>query len=110
MAKAKKVKHNWGNSDVLIDALNTEKIVKKLRARSFSENLYSAMCNKIWVKEGLEYTLSWRTAGAVVAELRDLGEDYMAYYCGGKEGHVTEEVKLLMAEMGFTPREWEKDP
>ena len=62
--------------------------VAKVRAsKSYAQNLYAALCNNDFQKHEVwpmlkndTWSVSWRGAGSVVAELRDQG-DYMDWYC-----------------------------
>ena len=90
------------------------------RSREDAEDVYRALCNVVWV--GLDHpaktyseafpvepygdgvaALSWRSAGAMVAQLRGEGEDYMDFYFSGKEGTVTEEIRKTLEEKGLRP-------
>ena len=64
------------------DLLKTEYIVNKCKSSEvYSQNLYAALCNNRFFKDNEEWTCSWRYAGGIVADLRDVGEDYMSFYC-----------------------------
>lgn len=111
---------------------------KARRYRHYAQNLYAAMCNMQWQKMDVipilkdEYwSVSWRRAGGLVAELRDDGEDYMDYYCSGmrgglsfdgkedsdyfertkyaSEGVVTDEVREDLARLGWQPVPYDDD-
>jgi hypothetical protein len=111
---------------------------KARRYRYYAQNLYAAMCNMQWQKMDVmpilkdEYwSVSWRRAGGLVAELRDDGEDYMDYYCSGmrgglsfngkedddyfertkyaSEGVVTDEVCEDLARLGWQPVPYDDD-
>lgn len=85
---------------------------------SFMCELYRSMCNMTWVpadcpaKKRSEYfwSCTWRTAGAIAAEIRNekLGcnESYLDYYCGGEEGEVSERVRTFLAGAGWIPVPW----
>ena len=80
------------------DLLKTEYIVNKCKSSEvYSQNLYAALCNNRFFKDNEEWTCSWRYAGGIVADLRDVGEDYMSFYCSGIgsnhiDGYVPESV------------------
>lgn len=101
-------------------------ILDKLKnSESYAQNLYAAFCNVEWQKVNTQAALqeeswfiSWRSSGGLIAELRDVGEDYMDFYCSGifnsedkeimphleqyvSEGTVTEEVKHDLAQLGW---------
>lgn len=60
--------------------------------KSYAQNLYAAMCNRVFVRLDVVsilkdqcWHISWRGAGGVVATL--IGEgDYMDWYCSGIQG------------------------
>ncbi len=74
-----------------------------------ARELYSSMCNVVWrhqgMPEGTEWSVSWRSAGRIVAELRGLGEEYTDFYCSSGEGDVTERIAARLSAMGWTPEE-----
>ena len=84
--------------DLVEDIRNCSKIMAKIRAedRRYAQNLYAAWCNMQWCKRDTwpilaeEYwSASWRSAGGIVADLRNKGEDYMDYYCSGMRGGIS---------------------
>ena len=101
-------------------------LVEKIRADdAYAQNLYAAMCNQEWQYQDVWLVLtdrtwlcSWRTAGAIVADIRGEG-DYLDWYCSGSlgmpdnhghtpnrfvdEGCVTEEIRHDLAEIGWHP-------
>ena len=64
--------------------------VAKVRAsKSYAQNLYAALCNNDFQKHEVwpmlkndTWSVSWRGAGSLVADLRNEG-DYMDWYCSG---------------------------
>jgi hypothetical protein len=70
------------------------------------------------------WSCSWRSAGGIVADLRNCNEDYMDWYCSGiigeeldandsrfgyvSEGEVTDEVLADFSRLGWKPFPWEK--
>ena len=62
--------------------------VAKVRAsKSYAQNLYAALCNNDFQKHEVwpmlkndTWSVSWRGAGSLVADLRNEG-DYMDWYC-----------------------------
>ena len=77
----------------------------------YAKSIYGALCNMRWKKDGSKplYSCSWRYAGGTVAYIRDVGEDYMDFYCSGGEGLVSDEVKKALGELGWSPVPWEVD-
>lgn len=92
------------------DLLTSEWIQSKCRSSLiYSQNLYAALCNNKFFYENKEWTCSWRHSGGIVADIRNCGEDYMAFYCSGistidgfvAEGFVTEEIRLDLIRLGW---------
>jgi hypothetical protein len=101
-------------------------LTEKVRGdEGYAQNLYAAMCNQAWQYQDVWTVLtdkiwscSWRTAGAIVADIRGEG-DYMDWYCSGSlgnpdnhgqtperyvyEGYVTDEIRHDLAEIGWHP-------
>ena len=75
---------------------------------AYSQNLYAALCNNLFVKDACEWGCSWRAAGGLASQLREQG-DYLDFYCSGMahangyvaEGVVTEEVRQDIASCGW---------
>lgn len=83
---------------------------------SYAQNLYCALCNTDWQKQELwpvlqdeTWACTWRTAGAIVADLKDSG-DYLDWYCSGignkdtgnvTEGIVTPEIESDLKDIGW---------
>lgn len=89
--------------DMMKDMEASEAVKAFVEDGDKANDLYAAMCNRPWKhRDGDEWSCSWRFAGGVVSGLRGCG-DYMDHYCSGNEGHVTPEVKALLAPLGWTP-------
>jgi hypothetical protein len=43
-----------------------------------------------------------------MADKRDLGEDYMDFYCSGNEGFVDKEIEEDLHKLGWLPIPWRK--
>jgi hypothetical protein len=97
------------------DLIRTEYIVKKCQNDKYAQNLYAALCNNRFFKNTEEWTCSWRSAGGIVADLRNLGEDYMDWYCSGMakaegfvgESIVTPEITNDLLNLGWIIRPYE---
>jgi hypothetical protein len=105
-------------------------MLKKVQgSETYAQNLYAAMCNnvfqrnEVWPRLKDEYwSCSWRSAGGVVAELRDQG-DYMDWYCSGifgvgeadsfqgyvSESTVTDEIRQDLFAIGWTVEPYPED-
>lgn len=82
---------------------------------SYSQNLYAAMCNNLFYKDDEEWSCSWRYAGGVLADIRDVGESYIDWYCSGigsshdgyvGESFVTDEIRSDLLQLGWTIKEY----
>jgi len=99
-----------------IDLFKTDWIVSKcVNSDVYSQNLYAAICNNLFYKEDEEWSASWRTAGGIVADLRNKGESYIDHYCSGMidkegyapEGFVTDEIRKDLLKLGWTVKPYE---
>ena len=104
-------------SDLAQEMQDTPWFVAKVRASdTYAHNLYAAMCNNRFVKNEVwprlrdqTWSVSWRGAGAVVADLRGEG-DYMDWYLSRDEdnkvpeGTVTDEIRADLARLGWIVR------
>jgi hypothetical protein len=99
-----------------IDLFKTDWIVSKcVNSDVYSQNLYAAICNNLFYKEDEEWSASWRTAGGIVADLRNKGESYIDHYCSGMidkegyapEGFVTDEIRKDLLKIGWTIKPYE---
>lgn len=83
----------WQKDNLEYDLRSTEWILEKVRAsKSYSQNLYAAMCNNDFVKREVwpilkdqRWSCSWRHAGGIIADMRQEG-DYIDWYCSGMGG------------------------
>lgn len=120
----------WRKDNLEYDLRTTDWILAKVKEDRYAQNLYAAMCNILWQRIDVfpilkdEYwSCSWRSAGGIVADLRQEG-DYIDWYCSGigaglgngdedgskgyvSEGTVTEEIELDLKQLGWQWREWE---
>lgn len=68
----------------------------------YATELYGALCNTAWINGGgYRWSCTWRYAGSLVARLRDKGEDYMDFYCGGREGVVSQRIETALDSLGW---------
>lgn len=126
--------------DLEDDMKNSPWFMEKIKEDRYAQNIYAALCNMRWQPQEVwpvltdEYwTCSWRSAGGIVAELRNdvATEDYMDWYCSGMggvasydhledeqqmaqkqyvpEGTVTKEVAEDLLKLGWTSSPWPKD-
>lgn len=104
------------------DLRSTDWILEKVRSNdAYAQNLYAAMCNNSFEKNGVNWYCSWRYAGGIVANMRQEG-DYIDWYCSGirnisldeeenklwdeyhyvREETVTEEIEEDLKGLGWT--------
>jgi len=109
-------------------------MMQKVRDReNYAQNLYAAMCNnvfqrnEVWPRLKDEYwSCSWRSAGGLIARLRNSG-DYMNWYCSGiggglgngdetgikgyvPEREVTDEIRQDLFAIGWTVEPYPDHP
>ena len=85
----------WQQNNMEYDMRTSEFMLAKVRSsKSYSQNLYAAMCNRTFQKNEVWATLknqtwscSWRYAGGIIADMRVQG-DYMDWYCSGIGGVI----------------------
>jgi hypothetical protein len=92
-------------------AASTE-LRRKVADRAYADRLYASLCNIKWRKkgdlgEGNAWGFTWRGAGGMVAQLRNVGETYIDFYCAGNEGHVAPDIAADLDALGWPP---EPDP
>lgn len=103
------------NKQILTNVLFEEcllKLTEKIRTFDYSNELYSALCNMRWqnIKDPKKiYSCSWRYAGGMIAEIRNMGEDYLNFYCNGNEGFVSERIEKDLNKLGWKSLEWDFD-
>ena len=98
------------------DLIKSDYITNKCaNSESYSQNLYSAMCNNLFYKDDEEWSCSWRYAGGVLADIRNVGESYIDWYCSGigsshdgyvGESFVTDEIRSDLLDLGWTIKEY----
>lgn len=110
-----------------LELIRNDKILAKcLNNHVYAQNLYAAMCNNKFYKindlgEFLDseyWSASWRAAGQIVADMRNVGEDYMDFYCSGissddagmvPEGFVTNEIREDLLEINWVVKPYENN-
>jgi hypothetical protein len=108
---------NPKENDLSHDLRKCEWIIDKCKSsRQYSQNLYAALCNNSFFKNGNEWFCSWRVSAGIVSNLREEG-DYVDWYCSGipaewnssiegglaGEGAIAEEIRIDLASIGWTP-------
>lgn len=110
----------WQKDNMEYDLRTTDWILEKVRAsEKYAQNLYAAMCNcefqknDVWpVLKNQIWHCSWRSAGGIIANMRQQG-DYIDWYCSGireadspdkgyvGEGTVTDEIREDLFKLGW---------
>jgi hypothetical protein len=121
----------WQKDNMEYDLRSTKWICDKVKSnKTYAQNLYAAMCNMQFVKNDIwpllkdqRWSASWRSAGGIVADMREEG-DYIDWYCSGIQGEpdadwvdlghvpestVTDEIREDLLKLGWIPREWDDD-
>lgn len=75
----------------------------KMSDITFANKVYANLCNLVWYDYINDEVISksWRGAGGFVADIRNIGEDYMNFYCSGNEGKVDSEIEKLFNDNGI---------
>ena len=122
------VNPDWQKDNMEYDLRSTDWILKKVRAsESYAQNLYAAICNNDFQKLAVipilkdqRWHASWRSAGGIVADMRQQG-DYIDWYCSGirnddgydpdlniafpngyvPESVVTDEIRADLQQLGW---------
>ena len=113
-----------------MDVCQCDWMVKRIRQDdAYAQNFYAALCNQSWWEQDAweilrdrTWSVSWRTAGGIVADIRGSG-DYLDWYCTGSfvwhdrdgyeptpselcyvpEGMITAEIQYDLAQIGWYP-------
>jgi len=82
-------------------------------SRSYSENLYRALCDVVWISKHPfailkrdSWNCSWRYAAEIVGDLASTTEemsDHLDWYSVGGEGIVSKELLEDLDKLGFMP-------
>jgi hypothetical protein len=128
----------WRKNNLEWDLRTTDWILDKARAtKSYAQNIYAALCNNGFIRLEVipilkeeEWSCSWRSAGGIVANMRQEG-DYIDWYCSGirnvshnenenkvwdtfnyvGEGCITDEIREDFKRLGWVPAkggDWER--
>lgn len=92
----------------LIECLK-DKFQDKLRKDgNLAVSLYASICNQEYIHKKTGYTFfpTWRCAGGIVADIRDVGEEYTDFYCSGGENGVYKKAYKLIKKCGWVIRKY----
>jgi len=90
-AEKQAVDPEWQKNNLEYDLRTNQEILNKVRQSGvYAQNLYAAMCNMQWIKDGQPWSCSWRYSGGIIADMRQEG-DYIDWYCSGIGGSVSDE-------------------
>jgi hypothetical protein len=86
----KMVDPEWQKDNMEYDLRSTNWILEKVRTSDvYAQNLYAAICNNDFQKlevipilKNQTWSASWRSAGGIIADMREEG-DYIDWYCSG---------------------------
>lgn len=112
-------KLKWQDPDHCVDNMEydlvtTDWILAKTRAsEAYAQNLYAAMCNNefqrndVWPRlSNQTWGCSWRSAGGIIADMRQKG-DYIDWYCSGINNGDWQRTPEEVACLSITdPREY----
>jgi hypothetical protein len=92
------------NHDIVKDKIMMTKVVRQ----DYAVKLYGTLCNMRWKKDGSSklWSTSWRSAGGIVADLRNNNECYVDFYCSGNEHKEDPEVLNDLEKIGWLPVPW----
>ena len=105
------VNPEWQKDNMEYDLRSTDWILEKVRAsESYAQNLYAAICNNDFQKLAVipilkdqRWHASWRSAGGIVADMREEG-DYIDWYCSGiRNDHSYDPEINIKFPNGYVP-------
>lgn len=85
----------------LIQQIKKSFILEKLQDLDYAFSLYNALCNVAWTNNEIINTFSWREAASIVAQLRNIDEDYLHFYPSMNEGKVSKEIREDFEKIGW---------
>lgn len=110
----------WQKDNMEYDLRSADWILEKVRgSKVYAQNLYAAICNNDFMRlevvpilTNKTWSASWRSAGGIVANMRQEG-DYIDWYCSGireidaepngyvPEMVVTDEIRADLKRLGW---------
>ena len=132
-ADSRELTPEWQKNNLEYDLRSTKWICDKVKSnKTYAQNLYAAMCNMQFVKNDIwpllkdqRWSASWRSAGGIIANMREEG-DYIDWYCSGigdglgngdldgtkgyvSESVVTDEIREDLKQLGWIVLDQEDD-
>jgi hypothetical protein len=123
----------WQENNMEYDLRTCELMLNKVRSSdTYAQNLYAAICNRQFQKLDVmpvlkdeRWSASWRSAGGIIANMREEG-DYIDWYCSGigdglgngdttgvkgyvSESVVTDEIREDLKQLGWIVLDIEDD-
>jgi len=84
--------------DSIIDLLYSDAVKGD---SDLSERLYSSLTNTLWTNGETYASMSFRYAAGFIADMRDIGESYMDFYCCAPEGVVDDDIAKKLRREGW---------
>ena len=132
-ADARELTPEWQENNMEYDLRTCELMLNKVRnSDTYAQNLYAAICNRQFQKldvmpvlKDQRWSASWRSAGGIIANMREQG-DYIDWYCSGigeglgngdldgtkgyvPESVVTDEIREDLKQLGWIVLDVEDD-
>ena len=132
-ADSREITPDWQENNMEYDLRTCELMLNKVRSSdTYAQNLYAAICNRqfqkldvIPVLKDERWSASWRSAGGIIANMREEG-DYIDWYCSGigdglgngdtsgikgyvSESVVTDEIREDLKHLGWIVLDMEDD-
>jgi hypothetical protein len=106
---------NWQQDNMEYDLRSTDWILEKVRNSDvYAQNLYAAMCNRDFIKNDVwpiltskTWSCSWRSAGGIVANMKEKG-DYIDWYCSGIRD-ISVDIDEQLQEMTIEQQAWRNE-
>ena len=132
-ADSRELTPEWQENNMEYDLRTCELMLNKVRSSdTYAQNLYAAICNRQFQKLDVmpvlkdeRWSASWRSAGGIIANMREEG-DYIDWYCSGigdglgngdttgvkgyvSESVVTDEIREDLKQLGWIVLDQEDD-
>jgi len=132
-ADSRELDPEWQKNNMEYDLRTCEPMLNKVRSSdTYAQNLYAAICNRQFQKLDVmpvlkdeRWSASWRSAGGIIANMRQEG-DYIDWYCSGigdglgngdldgtkgyvPESEVTDEIREDLKQLGWIVLDMEDD-